>query len=50
MLYRHVKEIVSNYTVHFLCTQDSIDSKNAKSESCADTSIGVMVIEKNIKD
>ena len=26
MLYIHMKEIVSNYTTYFLCTEDSIDS------------------------
>ena len=50
MLYRHVKEIISNYTIYLLCAEDSIDSKYVKSEICTDTIIGVMVIEKNDND
>lgn len=48
MLYRYVKEVVSNYSTYFLCAEDSFHSKNIKSESCHDTIIGVMVIEKNV--
>ena len=50
MLYRHVKEIVSNYTPCFLCTEDSIDNNHVKIETCTDTIIGVMVIENNLND
>ena len=48
LLYRHVKEIVSNYSTYFLCAEDSFHNKNIKIEPCYDTIIGVMVIEKNI--
>ena len=50
MLYRYVKEVVSNYSTYFLCAEDSFHNKNIKSESCHDTIIGVMVIEKNVVD
>ena len=50
MLYRHVKEIINNYTTYFLCTEESIDSKHVNSETCTDTIIGVMVIENNVSE
>ena len=30
MLYRHVKEIMSNYTTYFLCSEDSIGKEHKK--------------------
>ena len=33
MLYIYVKEIVSNYTTYFLCAEDFINNKYAKSET-----------------
>ena len=48
MLHIYVKEIVSNYTAYFLYAKGYIDSNYVKSETYADTIIGVMVIEKNV--
>ena len=45
-----MKAIVKNYTTYFLCTEDSIDREHVKNESCTDTIIGVMEIEKHVKD
>ena len=48
ILYRHVKEVGSNYSTYFLCAADYIDSNNVKIGSSYNIIIGVMVIEKNV--
>ena len=50
MLYRHVKEMVSNNTTYFLCAENSIIRENKKYLSTyTEITICVMVIQKNIQ-